>query len=86
VHGDFALGGAAVVVGADGASVVLLAAGPTPMRAAAVEEALASGADAGEAAALAGGAVDVAEADYRRALAVELTCRALALAKERAAA
>ncbi len=86
VHGDFALGGAAVVVGADGASVVLLAAGPTPMRAVAVQEALARGADAGEAATLAAEAVDVvAEAGYRRALAVELTRRALTLALERAA-
>jgi aerobic carbon-monoxide dehydrogenase medium subunit len=87
VHGDFALGGAAVVVGADRASVVLLAAGPTPVRAVGVEEALADGADPGEAAGLAAGAVDVvAEADYRRALAAELTRCALTVAAVRATA
>jgi CO/xanthine dehydrogenase FAD-binding subunit len=87
VHGDFALGGAAVVVGADRASVVLLAAGPTPMRAVAVEEALAAGADVSEASELAVDAVAVAaQANYRRALAVELTRRALTAAAERAAA
>ena len=53
------------------------------MRAAAVEEALAGGAQAVEAAEPAAEAVDVvAGADYRRALAVEMTRRAL----ERAAA
>lgn len=78
VHGDFALGGAAVVLGEGRASVVLLAAGPTPVRAAAVEEALARGTEAGEAARLAAEAVEVvAGADYRRALAVEMTRRAL---------
>jgi CO/xanthine dehydrogenase FAD-binding subunit len=86
VHGDFALGGAAVVLG-ESPSVVLLAAGPTPVRAVAVEEALVAGAGAGEAAELADEAVDVvAEADFRRALAVELTRRALTVAAERAAA
>lgn len=46
-HGDFALGGAAVVLEPDGggrvdrAAIALLGAGPTPMRASAAEEALA---------------------------------------------
>jgi aerobic carbon-monoxide dehydrogenase medium subunit len=86
VHGDFALGGAAVVIGAGRRSVVLLAAGPTPVRAAAVQDALAGGAEVEEAAALAAEAVDASRGDYRRALAAELTRRALVLATERAAA
>jgi CO/xanthine dehydrogenase FAD-binding subunit len=86
VHGDFALGGAAVVVGAGRASIVLLAAGPTPLRAVAAEEALVGGAGVDDVAELAAGAVDVSRGDYRRALARELTRRALALARERAAA
>ena len=85
VHGDFALGGAAVVAGADRASVVLLAAGPKPLRAVAVEEALADGADPTEAAELAGDVVDTSRGGYRRALVTELTRRALTLALERAA-
>jgi carbon-monoxide dehydrogenase medium subunit len=85
VHGDFALGGAAVVAGADRASVVLLAAGPKPLRAVAVEEALADGADPTEAAELARNVVDISRGGYRRALATELTRRALTLALERAA-
>jgi CO/xanthine dehydrogenase FAD-binding subunit len=86
VHGDFAFGGAAVVVGSGQASVVLLAAAPTPWRAVAAEEALRGGADIAEAAALAAEAVDASRDDYRRALAAELTRRALVLATERAAA
>jgi carbon-monoxide dehydrogenase medium subunit len=86
VHGDFALGGAAVVVGAGRPSVVLLAVSQTPVRALAVEEALAGGAEVGEAAALAGEAVDASRGNYRRALAVELTRRALVRATERGAA
>jgi CO/xanthine dehydrogenase FAD-binding subunit len=86
VHGDFALGGAAVVVGAGRASIVLLAAGPTPLRAVAAEEALVGGAGVDEVAELATGAVDASRGDYRRALARELTRRALVLASERAAA
>ena len=77
VHGDFALGGAAVAVGQGRASVVLLAAGPTPLRAVAVEHALAGGADVGEATQLVAEAVDASRGDYRRALAVEMTRRAL---------
>jgi carbon-monoxide dehydrogenase medium subunit len=86
VHGDFALGGTAVVVGAGRPSVVLLAVSHTPVRAVAVEEALAGGAEVGEAAALAGEAVDASRGNYGRALAVELTRRALVRATERAAA
>jgi carbon-monoxide dehydrogenase medium subunit len=86
VHGDFALGGAAVVVGSARPSVVLLAAGATPVRAVAAEEALAGGGEIEEAAALAAEAVDPARGDYRRALAAELTRRALVVASERAAA
>jgi carbon-monoxide dehydrogenase medium subunit len=77
VHGDFALGGAVVVAGVGRASVVLLAAGATPLRARAAEEALAAGAAPEEAAALAAEAVDASRGDYRRALAVEMTRRAL---------
>jgi carbon-monoxide dehydrogenase medium subunit len=96
VHGDFALGGAAVVVSLaeDGAcaqaSIVLLAAAPTPLRAIAAEEALAGGRLAGaeivEAAELAAGEVRASGSQqaHRRALAAELTRRALTLAAERA--
>jgi CO/xanthine dehydrogenase FAD-binding subunit len=86
VHGDFALGGAAVVVGADRASIVLLAAGPTPLRAVVAEEALVGGAGVDDVAELAAGAVDASRGGYRRALAAALTRRALDLASERAAA
>jgi CO/xanthine dehydrogenase FAD-binding subunit len=96
VHGDFALGGAAVVVSLaeDGAcaqaSIVLLAAAPTPLRAVAAEEALAGGRLAGaevvEAAELAAGEVRASgpQQAHRHALAAELTRRALMLAAERA--
>jgi aerobic carbon-monoxide dehydrogenase medium subunit len=86
VHGDFALGGAAAVVGAGRASVVLLAVGQAPVRAVAVEDALAGGVAVEEAAALAAEAVEASRGDYRRALAAELTRRALVRATERAAA
>jgi len=86
VHGDFALGGTAVVVEAGRASIVLLAAGPTPLRAVAAEEALVGGAAVDEVAELAAGVMDATRGDYRRALARELTRRALVLAHERAAA
>jgi CO/xanthine dehydrogenase FAD-binding subunit len=92
VHGDFALGGAAAVVSlADDAtcsraSVVLLAAAPTPLRARAAEESLVGTrlrpAELAGAAELA--AKDVRADGYRRALAAELTRRALALAAESA--
>jgi CO/xanthine dehydrogenase FAD-binding subunit len=84
VHGDFALGGSAVVVEPRNASIVLLAAGPTPLRAAAAEEALLSSARVDEVAALA--ASESGVSGYRRALAAELTRRALTVAIERASA
>jgi len=74
-HGDFATAGAAAVVAPDGpASIVLLGAGPTPVRAEAAESALAGGAEPREAAALA--AQDV-EDEHRRALCTELARRAI---------
>jgi CO/xanthine dehydrogenase FAD-binding subunit len=98
VHGDFALGGAAVLVvlAEDGtcarASIVLLAAAPTPLRVVAAEEALArtrlADAELAEGAELAAGELDVSGSQraHRRALAAELTRRALAVASERARA
>jgi CO/xanthine dehydrogenase FAD-binding subunit len=92
VHGDFALGGAAVLVtlGEDGAcaraSIVLLAAAATPLRSVAAEEALVGGAEIADTAQLAAGAVDASRGPYRRALAAELTRRALVVAVERARA
>ena len=78
-HGDYAIGGAAVVLAPDGPAVVaLLGAGPTPCRAAACERALAEGATDEEAATLAG-----AEAtdDHRGAVLATLVARALARAR-----
>jgi CO/xanthine dehydrogenase FAD-binding subunit len=98
VHGDFALGGAAVLVslGEDGActraSIVLLAAAPKPLRAVAAEEALGGAGlvetELAEAAELAAGELDVSgpHRAHRRALAAELTRRALVAAVERARA
>jgi CO/xanthine dehydrogenase FAD-binding subunit len=94
VHGDFALGGAAVVITLAQhhclPAVVLLAAGPTPLRAFAAEEALVGAsldeADLTEAAHLAAEAVDASRGAYRRALVRELTRRALVLAVDRARA
>jgi CO/xanthine dehydrogenase FAD-binding subunit len=74
-HGDFATAGAAaIVVPGVHAAVVLLGAGPTPVRAEAAERALAGGAEPSEAAALA--AQDV-EDEHRRALCTELARRAI---------
>ena len=74
-HGDFATAGAAAVVAPGGhAGIVLLGAGPMPVRAEAAERALAGGAQPREAAALA--AQDV-EDDHRRALCTELARRAI---------
>jgi CO/xanthine dehydrogenase FAD-binding subunit len=74
-HGDFATAGAAAVVAPSGpAGIVLLGAGPIPVRAEAAERALAGGAEPREAAALA--AQDV-EDEHRRALCTELARRAI---------
>jgi CO/xanthine dehydrogenase FAD-binding subunit len=98
VHGDFALGGAAVLVSLaeDGAcaraSIVLLAAAPRPLRAVAAEEALAGAGlvDEGlaEAADLAARELELSgpHKAHRRALAAELTRRALVVAVDRARA
>jgi CO/xanthine dehydrogenase FAD-binding subunit len=74
-HGDFATAGAAAIV-APGlrAGIVLLGAGPMPVRAEDAERALVGGAEPREAAALA--AQDV-EDDHRRALCTELARRAI---------
>jgi CO/xanthine dehydrogenase FAD-binding subunit len=73
-HGDWAIAGAAVVVAPRYASIALLGAGPTPVRARAAEAALVEGVPAGEAAALAGGLV---EDEWRAALTTSLVRRAL---------
>jgi CO/xanthine dehydrogenase FAD-binding subunit len=74
-HGDFATAGAAAVVAPGGhAGIVLLGAGPVPVRAEAAERALSDGAEPSEAAALA--AQDV-EDEHRRALCAELARRAI---------
>jgi len=94
-HGDFALGGAAAVLTVDEhgecerAALVLLAAGPTPRRAAAAEAALAgrppTPAQLREAAALTAEDVDTpSDRAYRRALVRELAERALTQAAARA--
>ena len=96
-HGDFALGGAAAVLTVDEhgecerAALVLLAAGPTPRRAAAAEAALAgrppTPAQLREAAALTAEDVDTpSDRAYRRALVRELAERALTQAATRARA
>jgi CO/xanthine dehydrogenase FAD-binding subunit len=74
-HGDFATAGAAAVI-APGvqAGVVLLGAGPMPVRAEAAERALVAGASADEVAALAAQEV---EDEHRRALCTELARRAI---------
>jgi CO/xanthine dehydrogenase FAD-binding subunit len=74
-HGDFATAGAAaVLVPGVHAAIVLLGAGPMPVRAEAAERALSAGASPGEAAALAAREV---EDDHRRALCTELARRAI---------
>jgi carbon-monoxide dehydrogenase medium subunit/6-hydroxypseudooxynicotine dehydrogenase subunit alpha len=99
-HGDFALGGVAVVLGRDGdrcreggARVVLLGAGPGPRRVPEAEAMLAarpvdeaSARDAGEAAARAAKPPSDPHADaaHRRRLAAALTRRAVLQAWERA--
>ena len=75
-HGDFATAGAAAVVAPGGhARIALLGAGPVPARAEEAERALAGGADAREAAAVA--TVRDVEDDHRRALCGELARRAI---------
>jgi CO/xanthine dehydrogenase FAD-binding subunit len=78
-HGDWAVAGAGVVL-APGrhAAVALLGAGPTPLRATESERALLAGADAADAAALAGSLV---AGDHRRALTTELVRRAIERAR-----
>jgi CO/xanthine dehydrogenase FAD-binding subunit len=83
VHGDFALAGAAVIVSPTAAAVVLLGAGPTPLRARKAEHALAGGADATDAASLAAAGAAVPPA--RRALLEVVARRAIATARRRAA-
>ena len=74
-HGDFATAGAAAVMAPGGdAGIVLLGAGPVPVRAEAAERALADGAEPREAAAL---AVQDVEDEHRRALCAELARRAI---------
>jgi aerobic carbon-monoxide dehydrogenase medium subunit len=74
-HGDFATAGAAAVVAPGAhAGIVLLGAGPMPVRAEAAERALSAGASPGEAAALAARQV---EDEHRRALCTELARRAI---------
>ncbi len=73
-RGDFPQAGAAVVLARGHAAVTVLGTGSHPVRAAAAEAALADGAGAREAAALAAGCVEGA---HRRALVEELTRRAL---------
>jgi CO/xanthine dehydrogenase FAD-binding subunit len=74
-HGDFATAGAAAVIAPGaGAGIVLLGAGPMPVRAEAAERALSAGASPGEAATLAAQEV---EDDHRRALCTELARRAI---------
>src|SRR4051794_7835504 len=68
-HGDFAVAGAAVVRAPDTSAIALLGAATTPMRARAAEEALATGADAREAAAVAAQEIDD---PWRRALTATL--------------
>ncbi len=73
-HGDFATAGAAAVVAPGGhARIALLGAGPVPARAEEAARALAGGADAREAAAV---AVRDVEEHHRRALCGELARRA----------
>jgi CO/xanthine dehydrogenase FAD-binding subunit len=73
-HGDFAIAGAAAVVGRGHAAVALLGAGPTPVRSAVAERALVDGAEPEEAAPLAASSV---EDGARRALIAELVRRAI---------
>lgn len=78
-HGGFPTAGVAVVHAPDRhAAIALLGAGPVPARPVAAEQALRSGADVGEVAALVGADV---EDDHRRALIRALAQRALERAR-----
>jgi aerobic carbon-monoxide dehydrogenase medium subunit len=78
-HGDFALAGAAAVVGGSEARVALLSAGPVPVRAQAAEALLVSEASFAEAADAAVADLELTgeDADWRRELLRELVLRAL---------
>jgi CO/xanthine dehydrogenase FAD-binding subunit len=78
-HGDFALGGAAALVGGGDPRLALLAAGPVPVRARTAEAVLASGGSFEEAADAAVAELELTgdEADWRRTLLRELARRAL---------
>lgn len=84
-HGDFALGGAAAVVSETDVRLVLLAAGPTPIRARTAERLAREGAPPAEVASEAVRDVELAgeDADWRRALLQELAREALATAAAR---
>ena len=73
-HGDFAVAGAAVVLAPGQAAVALLGAGWTPLRAPAAERALAGGAEAREAAAL---AAELVEDEQRATLTSVLVAQAI---------
>jgi CO/xanthine dehydrogenase FAD-binding subunit len=73
-HGDFAIAGAAVMLAPGHAAVALLGAGWTPRRAPAAERALAGGAEAREAAAL---AAELVEDEQRAALTSVLVAQAI---------
>lgn len=87
-HGDFALGGAAAVLSAGEARLVLLAAGPVPVRAHGAETLAVQGAPAAETADAAVRDLELhgEDAGWRRALLRELARRALTSAAERARA
>ena len=78
-HGDFALGGAAAVVGGGETRLALLAAGPVPVRAREAEAAMLAGASLEEAAEAAVSGLELTgeDADWRRALLRGLARRAL---------
>lgn len=78
-HGATAIVGAAVMeVPGEQAAIVLLGAGPRPVRASSAERALVAGAGAAEAAALAGGEL---RDDHRRALVTALVKQALEMVR-----
>jgi CO/xanthine dehydrogenase FAD-binding subunit len=78
-HGDFALGGAAAVVGAGEARLALLAAGPVPLRAQEAEAVVAAGGSVEDAAEAAVSDLELTgeDADWRRALLRSLVRRAV---------